>query len=206
MVTKGQFLERPTLVPVAKDVLEGLWHRGNRTPPLLVIPPPPGDGSMDHVVAAEVAWAASTAGHATLRFNHRGVGASQGKGGDLEARIADAGAALQVLLENTSASSAAVLAIGGSAETALTLRDRNSAVAGVACVSPDGLDLRRLARFPPPLLCVVGELEARYPRPQLSAALSEAGGDFEVIEAADASYLRNLPQVGKVVVEWLRKY
>ena len=42
---------------------------------------------MDHVVAAEVAWAAATAGHPTLRFNFRGVGASQGEQGDPAARL-----------------------------------------------------------------------------------------------------------------------
>src|SRR5919201_77207 len=77
MVTRGQFLERPALVPVKDVVMEGLWHRGERRPPLLIIPPAPEEGgSMDHVVATEAAWAAATRGFPTLRFNFRGTGGS----------------------------------------------------------------------------------------------------------------------------------
>jgi len=64
MVSRGQYLERPALVPVGQLVLEGLWHRGSKTPPVLVLPPPPEAGSMDHVVCAELAWAAARAGRA----------------------------------------------------------------------------------------------------------------------------------------------
>ena len=40
MVMKGQFLERPTLIPLANGlVLEGVSHRGERQPGVLVLPP-----------------------------------------------------------------------------------------------------------------------------------------------------------------------
>src|SRR3989442_376644 len=121
MVTKGQFLERPTLVPVGDLVLEGLWHRGEHRPPLLIIPPKPVQGgSMDHVVAAESSWAVATSGHPTLRFNFQGVGASQGKQSvDGKSLALDAEAALAVLEENTEGAPAAVLAIGSAAEVAI---------------------------------------------------------------------------------------
>ena len=81
MVMKGQYLERPTLIPLANGlVLEGVSHRGEKRPGLLVLPPPPLEGSgMDHVVGAELAYAVSHAGFPTLRFNYRGVGGSQGE-------------------------------------------------------------------------------------------------------------------------------
>ena len=41
---------------------------------------------MDHVVCAELAWAAARAGRPVLRFNFRGVGASQGSRGDAASR------------------------------------------------------------------------------------------------------------------------
>src|SRR6478672_4831605 len=114
MVLRGQFLERPTLIPVGEHVLEGLWHRGMLAPPLLVLPPPPQDGSgMVHVVCAELAWAAARANHAELRFNFRGVGASQGKRGGGTAQLKDAEAALALVEENVQAP-AAVVAIWGS--------------------------------------------------------------------------------------------
>src|SRR5688572_23837884 len=98
MVLKGQFLERPTLVQHGELVLEALSHRGERRPGLLALPPPPDEGSMDHVVWAEVVWAAAMAGFPTLRFNSRGVGASQGQPGDAQAQLEDARAALQLVV------------------------------------------------------------------------------------------------------------
>ena len=81
MVMKGQFLERPTLIPLPSGlVLEGVSHRGERRPALLVLPPPHLEGGgMDHVVGAELAFAVSRVGHPTLRFNYRGVAGSQGE-------------------------------------------------------------------------------------------------------------------------------
>src|SRR5687768_14662872 len=101
MVLKGQFLERPTLIPVGGVVLEGLSHRGDKRPPLLIVPPTPEEGgSMDHVVAAEVAWAAATRGFPTLRFNFQGVAGSQGKRSSGAALVADAEQALALVHEN----------------------------------------------------------------------------------------------------------
>ncbi|HZH75420.1 MAG TPA: alpha/beta hydrolase, partial [Archangium sp.] len=71
MVLKGQFLERSTLIPVGPEVMEGVAHRGDERPPLLVLPPRPEDGGgMDHVIGAELAYAAASAGYPTLRFNY----------------------------------------------------------------------------------------------------------------------------------------
>jgi alpha/beta superfamily hydrolase len=82
MVLKGQFLERMTTV--ANDdgqLLEGLFHEGRAPIPCVIAAPHPVfGGSMDSPVCAELAWAISRKGLATLRFNYRGVGASQGQG------------------------------------------------------------------------------------------------------------------------------
>src|SRR4051812_9289647 len=110
MVAKGQFLERPTLIPVKKTVLEGLSHRGSKLPALLILPPPPGEGGMDHVLAAEIAWAAATADHPTLRFNYRGIGASQGEVGTASEWLTDAEAALRLIEENAKSTSVLVVA------------------------------------------------------------------------------------------------
>lgn len=202
MVLKGQFLERPTLVPVAGVVLEGLSHRGEREPPLLIVPPPPFEGgSMDHVVAAEVAWAAATSKHATLRFNYRGVGASQGGRG--EGLVEDAEAALRVLEENTGCANPALLAIGGSAQVALELVSRHPGVGGIALVNPARIGAEDLSRLAHPLLVAVAEEYRTLPLAALAAAVTEAGGLFEVIEGADVVFTRNLPRVGRAVARWL---
>ncbi len=206
MVFKGQFLERPTLIPVGSEVLEGLAHRGTLRPPLLILSPRPLDGGgMDHVVAAELAFAGANAGFPTLRFNFRGVGASQGeRSGNLEALVADAEAAISLLLENTGARALAVAAIAGSAEVALALEQAFPSVGGVALIGPPTLAPEVLAARRGRTLVVVGEHDLRQPRATLGAALAAGGGQLELVERADAQFTRGLPQVGKAVVHWLR--
>lgn len=207
MVLKGQFLERPTLIPVEKKlVLEGLWHRGEKRPPALILPPRPEDGSgMDHVVAAELAYAISHAGHPSIRFNYRGVGGSQGERSDnAEHHVKDAEAALVVLEESAGVATTVVIAIGGSASVALKLHGLHPGVSGMALISPRGVDGADLLRVNVPL-CVVMGLEEKVPdRAALSAAVSESGGEFHLIEDADQTFRRNLPAVGKAVVRWLK--
>jgi alpha/beta superfamily hydrolase len=207
MVLKGQFLERPTLVPVGKEVMEGTAHRGSKMPPLLVIPPRPEEGGgMDHVIAAELIWAAATAGHPTLRFNYRGVGASQGSRGNAEALVQDAEAAMRVLLENAQSTSLAVAALHGGAQVAMTLQARHPAIGGVCLVAPTDVELVDLARLDRSLLVVVGEEDKRLARAALAAAVGEAPrGELEVVEDAGPTFHRNLPQVGRVVAAWLRR-
>jgi uncharacterized protein len=199
VVSRGQYLERPALVPVGSLVLEGLWHRGSKVPPVLVLPPPPEAGSMDHVVCAELAWAAARAGRPVLRFNFRGVGASQGSRGDAASRVEDAAGALRLLRENTGVTDVAVAAVGESAETALRLVREHAGVVAVALISPP---LTALATpVPAPLLCIVGEHEPE--RPGLLAAASGSRGRVEVVSGADARFQRNLPEVGRLALRWL---
>jgi len=200
MVTRGQFLERPTLIQVGPDVLEGLSHRGVCAPALLVLPPDPAlGGDMQHVVAAEFAWAATQAGHATLRFNHRGVGASQGERGEASARVEDARAALGLLLENCGAATAVVAALPGAAPVAFSLAASAPQVRALVLVSPSALEARALDALGLPVRVIVGAVEAWRPSDAVSAALTRHGGAVEVIEHADQRFLRSLPQVGRAV-------
>lgn len=206
MVQKGQFLERSTLIPVGTEVMEGTAHRGKRMPPLLILPPRPDEGGgMDHVLAAELAWAAAHAGFPTLRFNHRGVGASQGTRGQGDALVEDAAAAMQVLLENAGTSALAVASLHGGARVALALQARFPAVGGLCLVAPADVEPGALGRVTCPLLVVQGEADGRLPRAAVSAAVARAGGDFEVIDEAGATFQHNLPQVGRVVSNWLQR-
>ncbi|RYZ38246.1 MAG: alpha/beta hydrolase [Myxococcaceae bacterium] len=207
MVQKGQFLERSTLIPVGSgpEVMEGTVHRGQRAPPLLILPPRPEEGGgMDHVLAAEVAFAVARAGFPTLRFNHRGVGASQGVRGTGGALVEDAEAAMRVALENAGTSALAVAALHGGARVALALQERHPAVGGLCLVAPD-VDPLSLVRLSCPLLVIVGAEDTRLPRAALAAAVAEAGGDLEVIDDAGATFHRNLPQVGRAAAAWLQR-
>ncbi|WP_404363209.1 alpha/beta hydrolase [Corallococcus coralloides] len=207
MVQKGQFLERSTLIPVGSDgaVMEGTVHRGQKSPPLLILPPRPEEGGgMDHVVAAELAFAVARAGFPTLRFNHRGVGASQGVRGTGGALVEDAEAAMRVALENAGTTALAVASLHGGARVALALQERHPAVGGLCLVAPD-VDPLSLVRLSCPLLVIVGAQDTRVPRAALAAAVAEAGGDLEVIDDAGATFHRNLPQVGRAAAAWLQR-
>ncbi|AGC45949.1 hypothetical protein MYSTI_04657 [Myxococcus stipitatus DSM 14675] len=206
MVQKGQFLERSTLIPVGTEVMEGTAHRGKHKPPLLILPPRPDEGGgMDHVIAAELAWAAASAGFPTLRFNHRGVGASQGARGTGEALLEDAEAAMRVLLENADTTAVAVASLHGGAQVALALQARFPAVGGLCLVAPADVEVSALGRVTCSLLVVQGEEDARLPRAAVSASVARAGGDFEVIDDAGVTFQRNLSQVGRVVSHWLQR-
>lgn len=206
MVLKGQFLERPSLIPVGPLVLEALSHRGKLRPPLLAIPPPPEEGgSMDHVVVAEAVWAAATAGFPTVRFNFRGVAGSQGARGGAAEQIEDAEAALHLLAENAGTAQVCLAATGGSATTALEMLRRHPGISALALISPLRIAPEALAALSLPLLVVVAEQDLRLPRGALAAAVSEAGGRLAIVEHADPAFTRNLPQVGKAVIHLLKR-
>lgn len=206
MVQKGQFLERPTLIPVREGVvMEGLWHRGDKRPPVLIVPPPPEEGgSMDHVVAAETAWAAATRGFPTLRFNFEGVGGSQGVRASGDMLLEDAVAAMRVLEDNTGAANVMVLTIGGSAQVGLELTTKHPAVGGLCLVSPVGVGPGQIRKVSAPIRVILGAHDLRQPRVALAAAVTEAGGEVNIVEEADHTFTRNLPEVGRNVAEFLR--
>jgi alpha/beta superfamily hydrolase len=202
MVLKGQFLERPTLIPVTDElVLEGVSHRGDARPGLLVLPPPPLEGSgMDHVVGAELAFAVSHAGHPTVRFNYRGVGGSQGQPSrSPNDWLADARAALQLAMDNTEGSLVVVATIGASDAVALRLAELHP-LAGLILINPSlaqPSDFEVRASLPWPLAVVLAELDERQDRARWAAALARHEAPLTVVPGATRTYQRNLPMVGK---------
>jgi alpha/beta superfamily hydrolase len=202
MVLKGQFLERPTLIPVTDElVLEGVSHRGDARPGLLVLPPPPLEGSgMDHVVGAELAFAVSHAGHPTVRFNYRGVGGSQGQPSrSPNDWLADARAALQLAMDNTEGSLVVVATIGASDAVALRLAELHP-LAGLILINPSlaqPSDFEGRASLPWPLAVVVAEFDERQDRARWAAALERHEAPLTVVPGATRTYQRNLPMVGK---------
>jgi len=204
VVLRGQFLERPALIKVGNYLLDGLSHRGERHPPLLILPPHPGQGpGMDHPLCAEIAWAAASAGFPTLRFNFRGVGASQGKRSGLDTDLEDADAAVRLLMENAAVASAAAVGIGGSTATVLELLKLHPGLSGVWLVEPVDHVASDLPRLSIPLLLVIGKEDSSIPSAALAASATEAGGRVEIIPHLDANLGRGLSGVGRAVVRWL---
>ncbi len=209
MVFKGQFLERPTLIPVGDVVLEGVSHRGEKRPGVLVLPPPPVEGSgMDHVVGAELAFAVSRLGFPTLRFNYRGVGASQGAPSrSVDDWLADARAALELSVDNAGGAPSVIATIGASDAVGLRLAELE-VVAGLVMINPSivrGDDFANRDALAWELGVVVAEHDAQADRLAWSNALQRLGAEFTVVPGATRAYQRNLPMVGKAVASLVER-
>jgi alpha/beta superfamily hydrolase len=198
VVLPGQYLERPALVPCGALVLEGLAHRGARRPALLICPPTGPGGGMDAPLVAELAWASARAGHASLRFQHRGVGGSQGSpdpGGALE----DGLAAFDHLAA-TAPGPVAVVGVGSGGPTAAGLA-RARPTRALALVAPAAWpDLAGLAL---PLLVILPEHGAPLSRVEAERRLSHGRGSVVVVPGADPAFRAGLPVAGRAVAEWL---
>ena len=136
MVRKGEYLERAVVIP-SQPPLEGLYHRGTQSPALLIAPPHPmAGGSMETPLIAELAWAVTRAGHPTLRFNYRGVGASPGRFGEAFA-YEDLLKAAQHLRACVDDAPIAVVGIGLGANLAVRLAGEDASIAKVLLIDPD---------------------------------------------------------------------
>jgi alpha/beta superfamily hydrolase len=200
VVAPGQYLERPALIAVGEAgdlTLEGLYHRGRRRPALLVCPDPGPGGGMDAPPVAELAWASARAGHASLRFQHRGRGASQGEI-DAARVLDDALAAHRHLLE-TARGWIAVAGVGAGCDTALALARARPEIARLVLVAPPSLpDAGGVGAA---ILALLPE-EGAPPVGAVAAALGPSGR-VEVIAGADARFRAGLPSVGRLAVEWI---
>lgn len=201
MVLPGQYLERPALVPCGDLVLEGLSHRGARPPALLVCPPTGPGGGMDAPLVAEVAWATARGGHPSLRFQHRGVGGSQGTpspGRWLE----DALAAFDHLAAGAPGP-VAVAGVAGGCAVALGVA-RARPVSGVALLAPSAAShLAGLDALGRPALLVLPERGAAVAPGAAGALLPGGLGRVEVVAGADAAFRAGLPRAGRAVAAWL---
>lgn len=156
---------------------------------------------MDHVVGAEVAFAVATAGHSSLRFNFRGVGASQGRlSTQASELIEDALAACELATANADGTEPLVVTLGTADRVALALWTRVK-IAGLTLIHPS------IAPNEVPVgmnvSVVLPELERQPARRAWAAQLDE--GALTIVHGSDRAYLKNLPQVGRAVVNHLMR-
>jgi uncharacterized protein len=211
MVQHGQFLERSVVVKSGDLSLDGLYHRGRRAPPCAIASPHPAvGGSMTVPAVAELAWALTRAGFPTLRFDYRGVGASQGRSRhsagaarveDVSDELADLRAAVEQLVQTTRAAGACVVGYSFGAAVALAAA-QDDAVERVVLVAPptELSDFSALLQVRKPTLVVCAHHDALCDRSRLQ--LPE-GAQLAVIAHADHAFLRGLPELGRTVTAWV---
>jgi alpha/beta superfamily hydrolase len=175
-------------VPGEQIVLEGVWQGGFDRAALIAPPHPEFGGSLDNPVVTELAYGLYKASWSSLRFNWRGVGASQGTAtGDLEAADADFSAALRHLVETVEAP---VLGAGYSfgAATAIRIALRDPRVRDLLLVAPPASMVQTLPlhELRGELNVVSGSEDLFSPPEVLSEILSPLpNARLEVITGAD---------------------
>jgi len=208
VVLAGQYLERSLVV----GDLDALYHRGRRGPPCLIASPHPAlGGSMIAPVIAELAWALTRAGHATMRFNYRGVGSSRGVSrhaagsmeiGDVSDEVTDLYLVLDQLLATTRHEAACAVGYSFGAKVALEAA-ADPRISHLVLIAPPNklADFSALQLVTKPLLLVCAHHDAYCDR----AALALPGqAKVDVIPHADHFFGRGLTDMGKAVAGWLR--
>jgi hypothetical protein len=152
---------------------------------------------MDAPLLAEMAWAAARAGHASLRFQHRGRGASQGTF-DVALAGADAAAALEHLRQ-TAGPLVAVAGLGTGCRTALHLASQ-AGMRRAVLVAPE-----EVGPVPPGLavLVLLPEGSSGPAGVGLAGAAAAGGGLVEVVEGADPVFRAGIARVARRAVEWV---
>lgn len=208
MVLRGQYLERMVAVRSGELHLEGLYHRGPLGPPCVVAAPHPAQGgSMDSPVVAELAWAITRAGHATLRFNYRGVGASQGSWSGGPGELDDLEAAVDQLRETTSSATAAVAGYSFGAHAAVEVAARRPDLTQLVLIAPPTklLDFSKLPGLGARVLVVLPEQDQLLDRAGLELLLLPLGERCRtvVVPGADHFFGQGLPAVGRAAAAFL---
>ena len=208
MVLPGQYLERSLVV----GDLDALYHRGRREPPCAIASPHPAvGGSMVAPVIAELAWALTRAGHATLRFNYRGVGASRGVSrheagslriGDVADEVDDLYKIVDQLLATTRAGTACAIGYSFGAKVALEAA-QDPRISQLVLVAPPNklADFSALAAVEKPLFVLCAHHDPFCDR---AALRLPEGARLDVIPHSDHFFGRGLTEMGKAVASFLR--
>lgn len=204
MVRKGEYLERAVVIPSGSLTLEGLYHRGDGTPGVLLVPPHPYiRGSMEISIIAELAWAVTRAGHPTLRFNYQGVGASRGEFSEAEALTGARAARSHLLACMGEESPIGALGLGFGASVAASLAlETKPLISPLIMVCPDPAQLPDgLNQYRGELLVVVPQYAPGDAEALMRLCESVPNGRYAAIPRADGAFVRGLVELGKVVAD-----
>ncbi|MFU8855830.1 MAG: alpha/beta hydrolase [Deferrisomatales bacterium] len=195
-------------------VLEGaLWLPAEGPAPGVALchPHPLYGGSMDNAVVLGLAQALVARGIATLRFNFRGTGRSEGRHGAGEAEVEDVGAALDVLSFRPEVDPRRLAVAGYSFGGAVGLRAAcaDSRVRALVLVAPPlaAFPMTEAPRCPIPKLVVAGTRDEHCPVPLLEAWFAGAAEPKRrvAVSGADHFFFRREAQVGEAAGTFLEE-
>ena len=191
--------------------LEGLLSTSDQAPALgavLCHPHPLYGGEMHNNVVSALAHAFQKENIATLRFNFRGVGRSEGSHDEGVAEREDVKAAVTALLDRQAVSTVVVAGYSFGSMVGLQAGaqdDRVHRLIGVAF--PLGLrDPAFLVNVTKPLLLISGDRDSYSPIPDLTALVAKisAPKQLEVVSGADHFFMAREGEVAQAAVAFLR--
>jgi alpha/beta superfamily hydrolase len=190
-VVRAVWKERATTIPVAGEgiVLEGAWQTGQRGVAVVAAPHPEYGGSLDNPVVNDLAHAFFKEGLASLRFNWRGVGASQGRvTGDPSVGEVDYRAAVDHVAE-AQAQAQPITAAGYSFGAAVAIRSalHDARLRRLVLVAPPErmLETLPLQKLGLPICVIVGGRDPFAPVDSLLESFDLPNARVDVIPEAD---------------------
>ncbi len=189
--------------------LEGLFDRAGGSRGVVVTHPHPlYGGSMRNNVVSTLVQAYGEAGYSTLRFNFRGVGASQGRYDNGPGEQEDVKAALEYLLAMGCVEPDLVGYSFGAWVNAMG-RERYPQVEHLCLVSPPVafMDFSTLTYTPTIRMVVSGSLDDIAPPSLIREMIGKWNPDaeFRIIEGADHLYSGYEGELSGVLKDFLRK-
>lgn len=171
---------------------------------VLCHPHPLYGGDMDNPVVIRAAEVVREAGHATLRFNFRGVGASTGVHDKGEGEQDDVRAAVATLAAHLPPGSP-VGVIGYSFGAWTAARAMRPGEAALALIAPPlGMfDFQVLVPSTGPTLLVAGTRDTYCPIEALHRLAEATGAKERVIEGADHFFFGKLYPLGEAIGAWV---
>jgi hypothetical protein len=168
---------------------------------------------MDNPVVMRLTGVGAEVGLATLRFNFRGVGSSEGSHGGGELEIGDVGAAVRWLRDRVGPAVPLVLAgysFGALVGARAAQRSSEVSVAGLLLVAPPLILIPGEESALPvdptrPLLVIAGDRDPYCPESAARALVSSRpGAKLVVLDQTDHFFFGRLYPLGHAAGSWLR--
>lgn len=171
---------------------------------VLCHPHPLYGGDMDNPVVIRAAEVAQAAGYASLRFNFRGVGGSEGVHDEGRGEQDDVSAAMEALAARLPAGRP-VGAIGYSFGAHAAARATRPGDAALGLIAPPlGMyDFGFLGRGAGAVLLAAGTQDRYCPVDSLRRLAESTGAEVRIIEGADHFFFGKLYPLGEAIGAWL---
>jgi pimeloyl-ACP methyl ester carboxylesterase len=197
---RDQFREKPAVIQAGEFWLEGLYHAGDAGAGVLICPPIDERVSvgMDAPPVAEIAYACAAAKRPSLRFQHRGHGASTGPR-DPAAVVDDADFARRHL-EETTGSFVSIAGYLKGCGTAVALSLRAPRIHDLLLVAPPApLEVSEVKRRILVIIPATDRAGLRWWQPQMD----NLRGTLIPIPDADPAFTKGLSTMSRIIRQWL---